>query len=548
MKRKLAGILSILLLQATAYAQIPNVVYDRSRGEIIISGVSEDGAYKPVTAELKINEGLGDITVVSADADAAYEAVMQVADATRLYTVVINGNADESVSVMTFARRDIENAVAEFSAADTVEKMRKFFTDPLKNDDVESDCTNADILGFDNTDISDKDELYSMLSRGCSDKTTLEKATQFYNDISISAVFRTCSEEMFTQTVSKYEAKLGFDSSEVYELYGKMSTDECKAVCRIMQRVKPSTASETKDSLEKGTVLAAIIKSGYYKTAADLMKEYADLLEINLAEYNSLSQYNRDEAMKRIVSLDESAIGTPEKFANKLDEIIGDIKESGNNKTSGGSGGSGSGSGGLRGGIASQYSDDVENIPDSVTMAFVDMNNYEWATDAVSYLAARGIVNGKKDYFFCPEENVTRAEFAKMIVAAFDLSGTSDKDFDDVPENLWSYKYISTAYANGIVTGVGDDSFEPDAFITRQDIAVMVARALEHKTNSEKVKVSEFLDAAEIDDYAKACVDMMSAYGIINGMGDGRFAPKMFAKRAEAAKIIYGAMNIATQN
>ena len=237
-----------------------------------------------------------------------------------------------------------------------------------------------------------------------------------------------------------------------------------------------------------------------------------------------------------------------------------------NVKSSGGGGGGGSststtgtsGSGTSTGSIASSTSaiitsPSVETTEDRLARLreeaaaandlFTDIGKASWAREAINGLAAAGVINGKSDTEFAPNDNVTRAEFAKILMGTFGLASNAytTSSFRDVPTDAWYFEYVESAYNLGIITGVGNGTFAPDALITRQDMAVMVARAAEMagKTISEVSEAKDFADSGNIADYAKAPVDTLVKGGVINGMSDTEFAPLANATRAQAAKILY---------
>ena len=105
----------------------------------------------------------------------------------------------------------------------------------------------------------------------------------------------------------------------------------------------------------------------------------------------------------------------------------------------------------------------------------------------------------------------------------------------------WSYAFIATANELGIVTGDGE-SFNPTGEMSRQDMAVVLFRTAEKLGIKLEGTADEFSDNGDISEYAKEAVKVLSASGIINGMGDGTFSPKTTVTRAQAAKVIYGLM------
>ncbi|MGN0711792.1 MAG: S-layer homology domain-containing protein [Anaerovoracaceae bacterium] len=123
---------------------------------------------------------------------------------------------------------------------------------------------------------------------------------------------------------------------------------------------------------------------------------------------------------------------------------------------------------------------------------------------AVEALSARGIINGKSEDAFEPDSTMTRAEFSAIIVKGLGLSAEGRKIFEDVPENSWYYGYIATAYDYGIIKGLSADSFNPGGNITREEAAVMVARAAAlcgMDTNMETSAARDIM--AGFTDYAK---------------------------------------------
>jgi len=96
---------------------------------------------------------------------------------------------------------------------------------------------------------------------------------------------------------------------------------------------------------------------------------------------------------------------------------------------------------------------------------------------AIEALAARGIINGKSEGIFDPDAGMTRAEFAAIITRGLGLTAKDTGVFTDVSSTAWYAGFVGTASAYGIVNGVGENRFDPEAAITRQEAAVMIARA-----------------------------------------------------------------------
>ncbi|WP_249900642.1 glycosyl hydrolase 53 family protein [Paenibacillus sp. PK3_47] len=180
-------------------------------------------------------------------------------------------------------------------------------------------------------------------------------------------------------------------------------------------------------------------------------------------------------------------------------------------------------------------------------VSFSDLSTVPWAQASIEALAARDIIKGTAAEVFSPARNITRAEFVSMLLGAFDLKGSlADSSFSDVPEDSWYAAPAAAAEQLGIIQGRADGTFAPEESITRQDMAVMIykaAQAVKITLGKGQFGVS-FTDRNTISGYASEAVRQLASEGIINGMGNGSFAPKKHATRAEAAVIINRLLNM----
>jgi 2',3'-cyclic-nucleotide 2'-phosphodiesterase/3'-nucleotidase/5'-nucleotidase len=168
---------------------------------------------------------------------------------------------------------------------------------------------------------------------------------------------------------------------------------------------------------------------------------------------------------------------------------------------------------------------------------FADMAENHWARTAVEYLYDLGIINGRTDSEFAPNESITRAEFIKILVCVKNVSLVyGESKFSDVADDAWYAPYVNSAYVNNITSGYDDGTFKPNQKITREDMATMIFRMAGYE---EAEETPSFNDAGNISAYAKSAVAVLSQKGIVNGMDGNKFAPKNSATRAQAAQIIY---------
>lgn len=176
-------------------------------------------------------------------------------------------------------------------------------------------------------------------------------------------------------------------------------------------------------------------------------------------------------------------------------------------------------------------------------VTFNDIKGH-WAQSDIELLASKLIVKGETSTRFAPEQQITRAEFAALLVRSLglDAQGTAVK-FKDVKTSDWFYGAVAAATDAKIVNGLEDNSFHPLAPISREEMAVMTLRALTYAgytssaSNSSNVLAS-YKDKGSIGSWAEAAVSELIANQVMNGMTETTFAPKALATRAQAVKIL----------
>ncbi len=167
---------------------------------------------------------------------------------------------------------------------------------------------------------------------------------------------------------------------------------------------------------------------------------------------------------------------------------------------------------------------------------FNDMQTTHWAYPYVQTMNKAGVLSGYNGNFR-PEDDITRAEYAKVLATAFGLEAANDKGFADVSADAWYAQYVNTLASLGIVNG-DNGNFRPNDAISRQDSAVMLHRLLTYLEIATEQGELSFTDKDAISEYALNAISALTKAGIINGMGDGSFAPSSSITRAQVAKII----------
>ncbi|WP_331281312.1 S-layer homology domain-containing protein [Paenibacillus sp. UNC451MF] len=172
--------------------------------------------------------------------------------------------------------------------------------------------------------------------------------------------------------------------------------------------------------------------------------------------------------------------------------------------------------------------------------SFEDLKGH-WSQADVELLASKLVVNGITDSSFAPQHEITRAEFATLLVRALGLTEMTLTKFSDVKANDWFAGAIGAASQAGLVDGFENGTFQPAANITREQMAVMMTRAMSvagKKADGSLLGLSKFSDAASVSGWAKDAVAQAVNAGIINGVTNDTFVPNAKASRAEAAVML----------
>jgi hypothetical protein len=179
------------------------------------------------------------------------------------------------------------------------------------------------------------------------------------------------------------------------------------------------------------------------------------------------------------------------------------------------------------------------------TNTFADISGH-WAQNQIEILAGRRVIAGLNSTTFAPGATVTRAQFATLLVKALGFEPAPEKvSFSDVNPSAWYAGNVGAAVEAGLINGYTDGTFKPNAFISREEAAVMIVRALETAgseagagTGDITAEVSRFTDISEISSWSVSAVAAAVKEGIISGHPDGTFAPLQNCSRAEAAVMV----------
>lgn len=179
-----------------------------------------------------------------------------------------------------------------------------------------------------------------------------------------------------------------------------------------------------------------------------------------------------------------------------------------------------------------------------VKETFNDIASYSWARKQIEVLASKGIISGtnKELKTFDPARNISRADFIVLLVKALDFNGLVDSNFSDVNESKYYYEAVGIAKKLGITEGSGNNMFNPEQEITRQDMMVLVAKALriakKEVADADASYLQSYSDASNVSGYATESVAALVKDGIVKGSGNN-LEPKGKSTRAQVAAIMY---------
>lgn len=398
-------------------------------------------------------------------------------------------------------------------------------------------------------------------------KSSGEVEALFENAVALSKI-QNASKDDFLDLLKFYEEDLGMTyttelmsgDESIKNAYGYLSADKA---------TNPVNSAEDLSALLEKTEALGKVNSATRKNLQEVIEKYHKTLNVDIdGDYKNLDKY---EIIKLLIK-EEGDYKTIKEFSDAFDAAVAAVLAQQNTPvypSGGGSGGSGGGSGGSGGGGGGSSSGGGNSFgitpsinvtdPGSVVGTkgesqtseyFGDVAADSWAVRYIDYAAKKGYMSGDGNGSFRPEDKITREEFLKTILSAFEITGDevrqkAEVKFGDVSEDDWFFDYTELGLYYGIINGISEESFGTGRYLTRQDAAVILLRARETaklvlKDAEEKV---EFSDGEEIADYAKDAVAKLQTAGVIKGYEDGSFCPNGEITRAEAAKMVYSVLS-----
>lgn len=184
--------------------------------------------------------------------------------------------------------------------------------------------------------------------------------------------------------------------------------------------------------------------------------------------------------------------------------------------------------------------EEPEDPATDVSEIFTDVPANHWAQAAIQYVYDNGLMTGVSDTAFAPEATTTRAMIVSMLARMENVTSAADAGFSDVAADDWYATAVNWAAANGIVNGISADTFAPNDPITREQLAAMLMNYAQYKGMdvSARADLSHYSDAENISSWANDVLSWAVAEGLLTGVTDDTIAPQVHATRAQVAAIL----------
>ena len=522
MKEKIIPIALCVALAAGASAsagEINSATVDKTTHRVSISGTADNAGERVTVEILYPNVSESDIDSVTPESfTKVFSNVFEVVsgadkkftvpeytlgDVSGLYGIRVMESSGEAPRFFEKAFRYISDTFEEELAAAAKNGTLYDFT--IKNAEI--------LTGFaDKFSELSEDEKKTIVSL-C--ESAAKGGTESYGRAFARAMFLKSGDEAFL-------TECGFSEDvKPAEYFKDFSADDKK---NIVSGVSGKTLDEMTKSFGAACFIAKLATVSGSSGIEEILLQNEDWHKIDLTKYKAL------KSKKSVnTAIAEEKPQSISKLAALIDKEV--------SKVSGTSSGSGRTETSGRGGTGSAgFTPADKKTPEDQNELFTDLAGFDWAKEYIEKLAEKKIVSGTGEKKFSPERTVTREEFVKLICAAFADGGSEYRNnFKDVSASDWFAPFVARGVEKGIVKGIAGDRFGTGLNITREDMAVMAFKA---SGLSQKGDSSSFSDFSEISEYARDAVAAMKEHGIITGRGNNEFAPKAYATRAEAAKII----------
>lgn len=330
--------------------------------------------------------------------------------------------------------------------------------------------------------------------------------------------------------------------------FGKKAEDDPTPENKIGLKKLYEKAKALKAATLESTDGKDVAKGKYWAKKSDIDDFVRALVEAN---FQLLDKNATDNAIEEARFFLEASM---DEFNTKRFEGLKSESSGGVGSGSGGSGSSGGGSGNNAGNTVNPVKN-IDDLKDSTvpllgnpeqehaSAAYSDIDRKQWYRDAIDFVIKNKYFNGISKNEFAPNINMTRAMFVTVLsrMENIDVSKYQESKFTDVEKGKWYSGAVNWASNNDIVKGIGNNKFNPNGFITRQEMASIMYRYATYKKiatdNVDETNFNKFADKNTVASWAKVEMLWATSKGIINGTNIG-IEPGRNATRAQVAQII----------
>lgn len=469
------------------------------------------------------------INTVTVDENGEYSFVYDVSEEDKFYhTMVLEPSSTEVQSVNIYA---VSSGVETQFLSDVSLKDANTILGILKGD------TYVDILVGNRSDFEKiTDEASIGILAAILADTNYEDFSDFEEALTTGCAVLLTNKATTGEDARKIaEEKLNLSELQLYDVYSSFSTEVKSAVFERMLNENFTRYEEYIGSFQEGVFLEKVKMEKYASNMTNLITANQHIFNFDLSNY---SQYF-DKVNAKLYGKDYVDMND---FKSKLKKAIDDAKGSGLPGGGGGGGGGNTNSspqglpvvtGNAVAPIieeSKRYFDDL----DGVKWAFDAINDLA-KKGVIAGRAERQFApmdNIKREEFVKMIVNAF----------GFTANDADEISFNDVSDDAWYYNDIKIAYSLGIINGIDEKHFGAGNLITRQDMATILYRAAEKMGKVFSEEFSLFSDDANMAEYAKKAVYALKNAGVISGTGDNTFEPNASATRAQAAKMIFEIM------
>lgn len=467
-------------------------------------------------------------------------------NAGKFNVVVADVNGTDKASFICYVRSEAEALLNSLKNADD-----KTFVSTVTSDG------NAKKLGIDKT-AEDYSDNSVVLLRAL--YKSFDGATDFLGKYSLCNAINSLvgkDNAGVSQRLNKYSSVLGIDYSPDFESNAALTSAAKSNVLSILSQGGYSNLLAGAQTLTSKKGFAAYFAASCALGSVKSVENWTGLKKLYTQTYsflnNNVVKKNADVSSVSLddvfVELSKMNFADFDDLKSNFDTAVTNVKNSSQQDERPNKHGGVSVSVGASGGVTTYEPLPAEKIDGEQTLtfslpelttsaaAFVDVSADNWFSAPVGSLSGAGIISGYEDGAFKPYNNITRAEFTKIIVSAFSVVANNEVAFNDVSDDAWYSSSVKAACGAQLINGY-DGMFNPQSFITREDAAVILGRVAKlFKITYGGYK--EFLDMNDVATYALTTVGAFYENGVVSGSADGNFYPKSNITRAEAAQLIY---------